>query len=168
MHDGSHWSQDLPGMLVNNELEGNLESFMLREMYLEDTIQTVQLELDLQKAFKQEKVDDSNAMHKSKCCPNNDVGIHSGQFSWRMLSTLLLTAAWCQHRQFQTQARCKSLLRKHRELDFKNNSPVERNIARWNSRLDWNAWLLQTNLISTVLNTKFENSHVFLSWYAEN
>ena len=35
-----------------------------------------------------------------------------------MLSTLLLTAALCQHRQFQTQARCKSLLRKHKELNL--------------------------------------------------
>ena len=29
---------------------------------------------------------------------------------------------------------------------------------------NWSAWFLQTNLISTVLNTKFEYSHVFLSW----
>ena len=46
--------------------------------------------------------------------------------------------------------------------------PVERNVLRWNRRLDWNAWFLQTILISTVLNTKFEKTHVILSWYAGN
>ena len=44
-------------------------------------------------------------------------------------------------------------------------SPVERNIARWNRRLDWNAWLWHMNLIWTVFKTKFENSHIFLSKY---
>ena len=29
--------------------------------------------LDLQKAFMQEKADDGNAIHNSKCRPNNDV-----------------------------------------------------------------------------------------------
>ena len=48
------------------------------------------------------------------------------------------------------------------------NSPVNRTIVKWNRGLDWNARLLQTNLSSTVLNAKFENSHVFLSWYARN
>ena len=34
-------------------------------------------------------------------------------FTWDNVSTLLLTAALCQHRHFQTQARSKSLFRKH-------------------------------------------------------
>ena len=57
------------------------ETFNLRGIDLKDTIQTYQL--DLQKAFKQEKADDStsNAMHNSKYRPNNDVDIPLGQFS---------------------------------------------------------------------------------------
>ena len=55
-------------------------------------------QLDVQKAFKLEKADDSREMHNSEFRPNNDVGIHWGRFSWRMLSTLLLTAALCQQR----------------------------------------------------------------------
>ena len=43
------------------------------------------------------------------------------------------------------------------------HSPVERNIVGWNKRLDWITWLLETNLTSTGLNTKFENSHFFPS-----
>ena len=39
------------------------------------------------KGFKQMKADDStsNARHNSKRRPYNDVGIHLGHFSWRML-----------------------------------------------------------------------------------
>ena len=54
-------------------------------------------ELDIQKAFKQEKADASLAIHNSKCCWNNEVGINWGWFSWRMLSSLLLTAELCPH-----------------------------------------------------------------------
>ena len=38
--------------------------------------------------------------------------------------------------QFQTQERCKSFLRKHKELNLVKISPVERNIVGWNKRLD--------------------------------
>ena len=44
---------------------------------------------------------------------------------------------------------------------WKTNSAVERNIVRWNRRLDWNAWLLQTCLSSIVSNKKLENVHLF-------
>ena len=74
---GCHWRRDLPGLLVSNER--NFRIFKLREINLNDTIQTEQL--DLQKAFKQEKADDSNAMQNSKRRPKNDVGIRWGQFS---------------------------------------------------------------------------------------
>ena len=104
-------------------------------------------------------------MHNSKCRPNNDMEIHWGRFGWRKLPIWLLPAALCQHRHKQDAthywgSKRSSILRK--------KSPVERNIVRWNRRLDWIAWLLQTNLSSTVLNTKFENAHLFLSQYAGN
>ena len=44
---------------------------------------------------------------------------------------------------------------------WKTNSAVEWNIVRWNRRLDWNAWLLQTSLSSMVSNKKLENAHLF-------
>ena len=99
-------------------------------------------------------------MHNSKFHPNNGMVIHWGRFGWRMLPIWLLPAALCQHRHKQDAthywgSKRSSILRK--------KSPVERNIVRWNRRLDWIAWLLQTNLSSTVLNTKFENAHLFLS-----
>ena len=65
-----------------------------------------------------------------------------------------------QHYANTDTARCNSLLRKQKELN------LEKRIScweKWNRRLDWIAWLLQTNLSSTVLNTKFENAHLFLS-----
>ena len=37
-------------------------------------------QLDLQKALKHEKADDSNTMHNSKRHPNNDMDIHWGRF----------------------------------------------------------------------------------------
>ena len=61
-----------------------------------------------------------------------------------------------QHHTNTDTSKCKSLSwwlwRKHKELSLERLriSPVERNIVRWNRRLDWNIWLLQTNLISTV------------------
>ena len=45
-------------------MKETLETFKLRGVNLKDTIQTNQL--DLQKAFKQEKADDSNTMHNSR------------------------------------------------------------------------------------------------------
>ena len=96
------------------------------------------------------------------------MGIYLGQFSCRMLPTMLLTAVELHYantdsfRYKQLEARCKSLLREHKELN------LEKKISCWeNRKLDWK-WLLQTNLTSAVLNTKFENSHVFLSWHAGN
>ena len=78
---------------------------------------------------------------------------------------LLLTAAWWQHKHKQDASHyCGS----RRSSILKNKSPVERNIVRWNRRLDWNAWLYRQTLSSTVLNTKFEKFHVFLSQYAAN
>ena len=50
-HDGRHWRQDPPGLLVN--MKETLETFklsLLRGINLKVTIQTEQL--DLQKAFK--------------------------------------------------------------------------------------------------------------------
>ena len=38
-------------------------------------------QVDLQRAFKQEKADGSNSMHNSKCRPNNDVEIRWRRFS---------------------------------------------------------------------------------------
>ena len=86
---------------------------------------------------------DSNALHKSKCRPNHDVKIHWGRFSWRMLPTRLLTAALCQHRHKQDASHNWECTR---SLTLKIISPVERNIVRWNRKLDWNVQLLQTNL----------------------
>ena len=146
-------------------MEKTLETFKLRGINLKDTIQTYQL--DLQKVSKQKKADDStcNARHNSKSCPNNDWRIHLGQFSWRKLP------AWCQC-WLQHYANTDSFRHKQganyysgskRSSIFKKNSPVERNVASLNRRLDWKAWFLQANLTSTALNTKFENSHVILS-----
>ena len=96
----------------------------------------------LQKAFKQDKADDGNAMHKSKdsaeecfppCC-------------WCSIMTTGTSHYWG----------------KTRSSILKRISPVERNIVRWNRRLDWNAQLLQTNVIWTVL----KKSHIFLSKHA--
>ena len=81
-------------------------------------IQTEQL--DPQKAFKQEEADDGNAMQNSKCSLNNDIGIH-----WRRLKIQLKNAfhlaSDCSIMPTQTKARCKSLLRKHKELNLERN-----------------------------------------------
>ena len=88
------------------------------------------------------------------------------RFSWRMLSTWLLTAALCQHRQRQDASHYWGSTR---SSTLKEINSVERKIVRWNRRLDWNASLLQTNLISTVLNTKFEKPcfSVLICWKFE-
>ena len=89
-------------------------------------------------SFKQEKADDSNTMHYSYFYPNNDMEIHWGRFGWRKLPIWLLPAALCQHRHKQDAthywgSKRSSILRK--------KSPVERNIVRWNTGLNWIAWL---------------------------
>ena len=81
--DGRRWASlrsDLPCLSAMKE---TLETFKLRGINV--TIQAQQL--DLQEAFKQKKADDStsDARHNSKCRTNNDVGIHLGTFSWRIL-----------------------------------------------------------------------------------
>ena len=119
------------------------------------------------KAFKQERADNCNKMHNSSFRPNNDMEIHWGRFGWRKLPIWLLPAALFQHRHKQDAthywgSKRSSILRK--------KSPVERNIVRWNRRLDWIAWLLQTNLSSTVLNTKIwkcPSFSVFIYWKFE-
>ena len=56
-------------------IKESLETFKLKDYQSNQSQVTIQTEqLDLQKAFKQEKADDSNAVHNSKCRLNNDVG----------------------------------------------------------------------------------------------
>ena len=104
-------------------------------------------------------------MHNSKFHPNNDMVIHWGRFGWRMLPIWLLSEGLCWHRHKQDASHQWG---SKRSSILKTKSPVERNIVRWNRRLDWIALLLQTNLSSTVLNTNIENAHLFLSQYAGN
>ena len=73
-------------------IKETLETFKLRRINLKDSVVTAldtihTQQFDLQEAFKQMKADhsNSNARDNSKCSPNNDVLIHLGQFSWRML-----------------------------------------------------------------------------------
>ena len=104
-----------------------------------------------------------------QCITANFAQIMTWRFTGEDLAEECFPSGCClQHYATQTQARCKSLVRKQKELNLEKKSPVERNIVRWNRRLDWIAWLLQTNLSSTVLNTKFENAHLFLSQYTGN
>ena len=92
-------------LIVKNILKSYIKNVKFRKLQVERQIQTIkginltdtiqpEQQLDLRKAFKQEKADNKIAMHSSKCRPNNDMGIHwgLGRFSWRMLPTLLLTA----------------------------------------------------------------------------
>ena len=111
-------------------------------------IQTEQL--DLQKASKQEKADYSNAMHNSKCRPNNDMEIRCWRFSWRFS---------LQHYAKQTQAMCKSLLRKHKELNLeKRNSCWEQ--SSWHCQMEKKTWL---KCMSVADKPEF-NCHGFEIW----
>ena len=102
-------------------------------------------------------------MHNSKCNPNNDVEIDWGRLSWRMLSILLLTAALCQCRYKQMQVTIEEaqgaqsweeflLLREI--LSDGTEGLVEMYVSYRQT------WFQE---FSTVLNTKFEDSHVLLS-----
>ena len=66
-------------------------------------------------AFKQEKADDSITMHKSKFCPNNETGEY---FAEECLPSGCYLQHYANWHPTQTQARCKSLLRKQIELNL--------------------------------------------------
>ena len=93
LHHSQQWRK-LRNLQVDWLSTGNLKGLNLK-----DTIQKEQS--DLQKAFRQENAKDGIAVHNSKYCPKNDVGIYWIKFSWRMPSTMHLTAALCQHRHKQ-------------------------------------------------------------------
>ena len=122
-------------------------------------IQTEQL--DLQKASKQEKADYSNAMHNSKCRPNNDMEIRCWRFSWRFCEECFPPCQCCslQHYAKQTQAGCKSLLRKHKELNLeKKNSCWEQ--SSWHCQKEKKTWL---KCMSVADKPEF-NCHGFEIW----
>ena len=98
--DGRDWRRDLPGPLVSNE--GNYR--------------IVQIEIFSKGLITRTLSKRSNKISRRLCsrrrqivmmsyiianwnvAQNNDTGIRSGGFNWRMLSTRLLTAALCQHK----------------------------------------------------------------------
>ena len=92
--------------------------------------------------------------------------------TWNSLGTIQLKNAFrlafdCK----QVLSRMRVAIDKAQEAQFwRKLSHIVRNIVRWNrgsnNDSNWNGLCLQTNLISTVLNTIFENSYVVLSWYA--
>ena len=87
-----------------------------------------------------------------------------------MFSALLLTATLCQNRHIKVPCQCRSLLRKHKELNLEKNPNLFREIL-WDGTEDliemYDCYRQSlTNLISestvTVWMAKFEISHVFV------
>ena len=80
-----HWHWDLPASAwpvcqqchIARKLEKPSRGENIKGIHsdLKDTTSIQKGQYYLQKAFKQEKADDGNAMHSSKCRPNKDVGI---------------------------------------------------------------------------------------------
>ena len=83
-------------------------------------------------------------MHNSKRRPNNDVEILWGRFSWRMLPALLQHYASTDTNKMQVTIEEAQGGWSWRSSILTKYSPVGRNIVRWNRRLTWNAYLLQT------------------------
>ena len=96
-------------------------------------------------------------MHDSRCRQSNDVRIIRG-FSWEdSAEECFLPGCWLQH--YANTDTCKMQVSVEKEKgaqSWRKNSPIVRNIVRWNRRLDWKAWLIQTNLISTVLTQRIQ------------
>ena len=68
--------------------------------------------------------------------------IHCGRFGWRMLPIWLLPAALCQHRHKQDASHYWGSKRSSSCSTFKIKSTVERNMVRWNTRIDWNCMIV--------------------------
>ena len=88
-------------------------------------------------------------MQNSKYSPNHDIGIHMGLISWRILTP----CCWLHHNANTNSLRHKqgashySSLGCIRSSILQKYSPAESYIVRWNRRLDWYAWFLQTNQV---------------------
>ena len=98
-HTSSWWTSIAWRSAGPNGLQQrNYETFKLRDCQTgQPQRHYLELEGAIKNAFKQKKVPDSKAMDNNRCSTNNDVVIHWGIFSWRMLWTQLLTSALCQH-----------------------------------------------------------------------
>ena len=96
---GRHWRRDLPGQPVSTGNEGNFRNLQVERDRPQGHYPDVAISSS--ERFQAMKADDSisNERFNSKCRPNNDVGIHSGQFSWRMLPVHYANTASFRHKQ---------------------------------------------------------------------
>ena len=132
-----------------------------------DTIQAEQL--DLQKAFNrtQKKADGStsNARHNA-----NVAQLMMWEFtwdSWRMLPP----CCWLQHYANTDTSKVQVTIQEAQGVQsYQKKSRVERNVVRWNRRLDWKAlaWFYRQPELNGFEHQKLKNSDVILSSYAGN
>ena len=93
-NDGSHWPQDLPGLLVSNE--GNYRNVQVEGLSKGSTLRT--LVRKITKIFRLRRLWSSWFAELLLWIIGNVAQKNWGWFSWRMLSTWCLTTALCQHR----------------------------------------------------------------------